>query len=708
MNRAENRRQRQHAKKSQRKVSAKGRPTENPLDIQQSLDLALRHHGAGELSEAESLYRQILKADPDNPVALHLLGVTAHQMGNADMAVELITKALALKPDFAEARSNLGNLLREAGQREDAVASFRKALALKPDFADAHNNLGLALQNLGRLEDAVASFRKALALKPDYAYAHNNLGLALQDLGRPEDALASYREALALKPDYAEAHNNLGNALKDQGMLEDAVASFRKAISVKPDLAEAHNNLGNALKDQGTLEDAVASFRKALALKPDYPEAHSNLLFTFKYMANPSSPEIKVEAEKFGERASAKANPFCNWKVQRSAEKRLRVGLVSGDLRNHVVGRFLESLLGNIDKSRMEFIAYSNSPLEDPMTARLKPHFARWHRAAGLGDDHLSGLIHEEAIDILIDLSNHSAHNRLPMFAFKPAPVQATWLGLFATTGVPGMDYIIADPHIAPPHEADHFTEEIWPLAETWLSVTPPEVSIEPAGLPALDNGYVSFGCFNNLAKMNDTVVALWARILREVPDSRLFLKAVNGDLARRNTLSRFSAHGIGPERLVMEEKSPPLEYYAAYNRVDISLDTFPYNGGMTSLDSLWMAVPVLTRRSERVGSHLGESIAVNAGLADWIAQDDEDYVAKAVALTSDFSQLAKLRNGLRKQVLASPLYDVARFARHFEDALRGMWRKACDALPEAPDQPGSPEAPVLNTSSGGSDFGPA
>ena len=576
-------------KNSRRLELASGQPTEHSLGNQQALNLALQHHGAGDLSKAEGIYQQILKVDPNQPVALHLLGMIAHQMSKNDIAVELITKALAIKPDFPV----------------------------------AHNNLGNVFQNVGRLEDAAASYHKALAIDPDYAEAHNNLGLVFQTLGRLED--------------------------------EDAVAVLL-----------------------GRLED------KALAIKPNYAVAHNNLLFAFKLMAKKSSSEIKVEAEKFGQLVRARANPFKNWNTLRSPEKRLRVGIVSGDLRNHVVARFLESVLENFDKSRLEFVAYSNFPKEDKVTARLKPHFARWNMVVGLSDDRLASLIHEHAIDILIDLSGHSVHNRLPMFAFKPAPVQATWLGLFATTGVPGMDYIISDPHIAPPHEADHFTEEIWPLAETWFCATPPEVSIKPASLPAMENGYVTFGCFNNLAKMNDMVVELWAKVLHEVPGSRLFLKTVNDGLARGNTLARFATHGIGPEQLVLEGKSPPFEYYAAYNRIDIALDTFPYNGGMTTLDSLWMAVPVLTRRGERVASHLGESIAFNAGLADWIAHDDEDYVAKAVAYSSDLDQLAKLRNGLRKQVLASPLYDATRFARYFEEALRGMWHKACGDITES------------------------
>jgi protein O-GlcNAc transferase len=646
MNRAEKRRQQKSAKKAAK--SAKSVQSANPsldqqtLTIPQAIDFAMQHHTSGRLPQAESIYQQILQADPSQPVALHLLGVIAHQVGKNDIAVDLITKALAIKPDFAEALSNLG----------------------------------LALEYLNKLDEAVANYNKALAIKPNFAEAHYNLGNALKDLGKLDEAVASYNKALAIKPNFAEAHYNLGNALKDLGKLDEAVASHNKALTIKPNFAEAHYNLGNVLRELGRQEEAVASYHKCLAIRPDDFSAYSNLLCAFKFMAKKPSSEIKVEAEKFGEIARAKADPFSNWNVLSSPEKQLRVGIVSGDLRNHVVARLLMSVLENIDKSRVKFVAYSNSPVDDQMTARLKLHFARWCMVEMLSDDRLAGLIHDDAIDILIDLSGHSALNRLPMFAYKPAPVQATWLGLFATTGVPGMDYIISDTHIAPNHEAEFFTEELWCLAESWFCAAPPAIEIAPASLPALDNGYVTFGCFNNPAKINDAVVALWARILLELTSSRLFLKTVKNDSEKRNISARFAAHGIDPERLILEGMSPHEEYFAAYNRVDITLDPFPYAGGMTSLDSLWMAVPVLTRRGERVGSHLGESIAHNAGLAEWIAEDDESYVAKAVAHSSDLRQLAELRAGLRQQVLATSLFDGLRFAGHFENALRGMWRK--------------------------------
>lgn len=566
------------------------------------------------------------------------------------------------------------------GRLEQAERLYRKILKADPNNIDALHLTGAIALQKGNNEAAQTYLAKTIELKPDLALAHSNLGNALTNLGRLDEAVASCRNAIALQPGLAGAHNNLGNALYNLGQLDEAAASYRKAIASKPDLALAHNNLSNTLFGLGRLDEAIASCRNAIELKSDYAAAHSNLIYGLKLKAEPSSSEIKVEADKFGDIVRSRAKPFVNWNVRRDPAKRLRVGMVSADFKDHVISRFLGSFLGHIDQSRVELAAYSASVTEDDITERLKSHFALWRKVVGLDDRSLAGMVHDDAVDILIDLSSHTGGNRLPMFAYKPAPVQATWLGLFVTSGVPGMDYIITDPYLVPGDEAQYFSEEVWPLAESWFCLSTPDVAVEPEPLPALVNGTITFGCFNNLAKMTDVVVELWARVLLAVPGSRLFLKTrqLGDDLVRRNTLARFAAQGIGSDQLVLEGSSPYAEYFAAYNRVDVSLDPFPYAGGTTSLDSLWMAVPVLTRRGERADSHLGESIAQAAGLADWIADDDDDYVKKAADLTSDLQRLAELRAGLRERVLASSLYDGARFARHFEDALRGMWQRAC------------------------------
>ena len=514
--------------------------------------------------------------------------------------------------------------------------------------------------------------------------AHNNMSAVLRLLGRLEEAEFSSRRALSFNPDYAEAHSNLGAALHDLGRLTEAEDSYLRALEIKPDFAMAHNNLGNSLKDLGRLLEAMACCRSALKIDPDFFMAHSNLLLNMNYQSEQPAALLLAEARRFGEQVAGKARCYTDWHNAVEPERCLRVGLVSADLRDHPVGYFIESILTALSSQasgRLELVVYSNHFITDAVTERIKAQCQEWYSVLGISDERLAQQIREDGIDILIDLSGHTAHNRLPMFAWKPAPVQVSWLGYFATTGVAAIDYLIADHWTVPEAEEAHFTEMIWRLPETRLCFTPPDVNIQVSPLPALGNGYVTFGCFNNLTKMNDEVVALWSRILSAVPESRLFLKAkqLSEAAVRQNVVSRFAAHGIAAARLILEGGSSRADYFAAYHRVDISLDPFPFPGGTTSVEGLWMGVPVLTLTGQRFLSRQGEGLLMNAGLPEWIAADTDDYVARAVLHTNDLPRLSALRSGLRQQVLDSPLFDAPRFARHFEAALRDMWVQWCN-----------------------------
>ena len=386
-----------------------------------------------------------------------------------------------------------------------------------------------------------------------------------------------------------------------------------------------------------------------------------------------------AEARQYGQMMTSKVvSRFTAWQCD-AAPKRLRVGMVSGDLRGHSVGHFLESLVAHVDPAQIELYAYPTLSEEDALTARIKPHFAAWKPLTGLNDQAAAQLIHADGVHILIDLSGHTAHNRLSVFAWKPAPVQLTWVGLPATTGLAEMDYILGDPIAIPVEDEGHFSEKVWRLPESYLCFTAPDKEVAVSPLPALTAGCVTFASFNNLTKMSEATVALWARVLQAVPGSRLFLKArqLQDATVLAATLQRFAAHGIGQERLLLESwAAQRTDHLTAYQRVDVALDPFPYRGVTTSVEALWMGVPVLTLHGDRFLSRTADSIAHNAGLADWIAVDETDYVAKAVAHTSDLPRLAALRAGLRQQVTASPLLDAPRFARHVEAALWGMWQK--------------------------------
>jgi len=569
-----------------------------------------------------------------------------------------------------------------AGRFAEAAAIYRQVLQTQPDHSDALHLLGLLAYHEGKLDAAMELIMSAISVVPTAIY-YGNLGNVLAGLGKSAAAGESFRQAIALQPDYVPAHNNLGNMLRTQGEFEAAVQSFRNAIAFKPDYAEAYNNLANALVDLGDLEGAIEYYRKTIAFRPDLAEPHSNLLFILNYHDATSPQEYLAEAIRFGDQVTLGSKPFSQWDVDRQergtlSTRALRIGFVSGDLKTHPVGFFLESILAHLDSRRVEIIAYTTRRDEDALTARIKPHFAAWHSLAGLSDEAAARKIHADRIDILVDLAGHTNFNRLPVFAWKPAPLQVSWLGYFATTGLRAIDYVLADRHVLPPEEEAQFVERPWCLPDSYLCFTPPAEGVAVGALPMLAEGLVTFGCFNHLMKMNDTVVAVWARVLHEVPGSRLFLKAeqLNDAFARRTTIDRFAALGIDAGRLILEGRSPRTEYLEAYNRVDIALSPFPYPGGTVSVEGLWMGVPVLCRRGDRFLSHLCESLLHSADLSDWIAADNDDYVAKAVAFAKDRCRLGGLRASLRARLMKSPLCDAPRFAENLTSAFINMWRR--------------------------------
>ena len=575
----------------------------------------------------------------------------------------------------AEAHCNLGTVFEELGQLDNAEASYRKALEIKPELAEAHSNLGNVLRGLGRFDEALASYHRALEIKPDYAEAHYNLGNALRSLGQLNEAVASYVRALEIKADFAEAHYNLGNTLHDLGQLDDAVEFFQRALAIKPTYAEAYCNLGTALEEFGQLDQAAASYRHALEIKPDFTVAYSNLLFVLNYQASNVPAHYLEDARRYGQIVAQKAGT--RFAHARSAmwPERLRVGLVSGDLLKHPVGYFLEGFLTYIDPARIELIAYSTNKNEDELTARIRPCFSAWKPIFDKNDEDAARLIHADGLHILLDISGHTRHNRLPVFAWKPAPVQVSWLGYFATTGMAEMDYLLADKVSVPEDQRAQFTESIWYLPDTRLCFTAPEFSLPVTPLPALANGLITFGCFQNLSKVNDEVLATWGEILAALLGARLRIQCrqLSEQTQAEHLAQRLQSHGIDLARVELHGAVSRVEYLAAHAEVDMILDTFPYPGGTTTCEALWMGVPTLTLAGDRLLARQGASLLTAAGLAEWVAETKEDYLIKAIVLSGDLSKLAALRADLRKRVLASPLFDTPRFAKNFEHALWEM-----------------------------------
>ena len=743
--------------------------------------IAIQHHHAGHLQAAESIYRQILQAEPCHADAMHLLGVIALQVGNRARAAELIGRTIDIKASVASFHNNLGEAYRALGRVAEAVACYRRALELKPDFAEAHNDLGVALKGLGQRDEAIACYRRAAQLQPGFAEAHYNLANALKDHGELDQALACYRRALELKPDYAEAHYNLGNALKSQGKLDqattcyhralqlkpgylaaynnlgaalyaqgkldEAIACFHRALKLKPDFAEAYDNLGNALKDQRKLDEAIACFRRALELKPDdaevysnlglalgdlgkldealacyrravelkpdmteahvnlgntlmqqanhdealacyhralelkpdYVETHSNLLLGLHYCPGVTPAALaEAHAEYDRQHAAPLRNALPKRDTMSDPAGRLRLGFVSADLRRHPVGYFLVRVLENLDHQQYPTFCYSDGMLKDDLTQRLHVAVTQWRDVLGLSDQRLAVQIREDRIDVLFDLAGHTARNRLLVFARKPAPIQVTWAGYVGTTGLAAMDYLLADRYEVPPGAERHYRERVLRMPDDYICYDPPVYAPAVASLPALARGEVTLGCFNNPAKISSQVIEVWAKILRRQPQARLLLKFKGGNdrgLVRRFA-ETFAAQAIDPGRLELLGQSSHVELLAEYNHIDLALDPFPYSGGLTTLEALWMGVPVITCPGETFASRHSLSHLSSVGLTDLIARDLDEYVELAVSLSGDLPRLAALRAGLRQRMAASPLCDGKRFAANFASLLQEVWNQ--------------------------------
>ncbi len=609
--------------------------------------------------------------------------ILCHQaQRNLQATQEILQKAVVQFPSGGEFHLMLGNLYKQLNQPDLALASYSRAAALMPARAEAHGNLALLLQKQGNYRAAEASYRQLVKLEPARYEAHYNLGNVLNQLGKPEEALSAYQNALRINPDYAVAYHNQGNVLRDLGRIPEAEASFRKAIaSQSGSFAGAYVGLGDILRETGRMKEALESYRAAIKTDPAYLDAHCSLLFNLSFGGLCTSDEYKAEVDAYGAKLAAQVTPYTHWNTRADVDRPLRVGLVSGDFGSHPVGYFLENVLRHISPAKIDLVAYSSKERQDELAKRLKQYFSTWRDIEAVSNQLASGLVHDDGIDILIDLAGHTAMNRLPMFAWKPAPVQLSWLGYFGSTGVPGMDYVLADNISVPDQHAEYFTEKVWYLPETRLCFTPPVLAKEAGNaappLAAEKNGFITFGCFQNANKINDFTLALWARVFQMIPDARLRFQCrqFESASARMEMLSRLSQHGIDAARVDLHGPSSREAYLAAHSEVDIILDTYPYAGGTTTCEALWMGVPTMTLAGHTMSSRQGASLLGYAGLNAWIAHDEDNYVKLAVGHAGDISGLSRLRSGLRNQLAESSLFDGARFASNLESELQKMWQ---------------------------------
>jgi protein O-GlcNAc transferase len=649
------------------------------MTFREKLNSAVAHHRAGRLTEAERIYRQVLSQRPDQAEVLHLLGILSAQVGKSGEGIELIRRAISNGAPNAVYYNDLANVLKADGQIDQAIAAYRQAIRLNPDLAEVHANLGIALEAQGQLDDAIASFRQAIRLKPDYAEAHICLGSALNDKGQYVEAITSHRQAIRLKPDLAEAHKNLGDSCKSIWGLDEAIACYRKAISIKPDYADAYLNLGNAIKDTGRLDEAIATYRKVIQLTPDFAAAHSNLVYTFPFHPDYDAGMIYEENRRWNQQH---AKPLKSL-IPRHAnpndpDRRLRIGYISPDFGVHCQSFFTIPLFSNHDRKTFEIFCYSDVLWPDAVTERIRGLVDAWRPVSRTTDAEVARQIREDQIDILVDLTLHMAKNRMLLFARKPAPVQVTWLGYPGTTGLSTMDYRLTDPYLDPPGSDDHFySETSVRLPDTFWCYDPLDTALAVNGLPAQSRGFITFGSLNNFCKVTEQVPRLWAQVLKAVDRSRLMILCPEGS-HRQPLLDLLQREGIHPDRIELVAPRPRAEYLELYHRIDLGLDTLPYNGHTTSLDSIWMGVPVITLVGRTAVGRAGMSQSTNLGLTELIAQTPQEYVEIAAGVARDLPRLAELRRTLRSRMQASPLMDAPRFARNIEAAYRRMWRNWC------------------------------
>lgn len=638
---------------------------------------AVGHMQAGRKDEAARICRKILTGDPRHAESLHMLGVIALEAGDHAAAIEHLEKAVAIDGAKPAYRNNLGGALTLAGRWADAVTQYRKALELQPAQAVSHHNLADVLMHLGQVEAAADAYRKALTLKPDRWQSAHKLGLALSRQGQWRDAATALRSALALRPEAPEILNNLGIALKELNQTDEAIACYRRALEIRPDDANALRNLGNVLYGLDRFDEAIGCYQTSLELAPD-ATASATLLTWLHYSSAHTDADILKVARLYAAQVETQ-DRIVHFGNVPDPQRRLRIGYVSPDFRTHPVGFFLEAVLKAHAPEQVEIFCYSNEVFEDELTARLKTSADHWANITAMSDPDAAALIARDGIDILVDLTGHNDGNRLALFGARAAPVQVAWLGFYGTTGLCQMDYILADGIIIPPGEEPSFSENVWRLPGCYLCYSPPRHELKLGPGPAAANGFVTFGSFNKRAKLTAETIAAWAQILKRVEGSRLLLKDYRFADAdcRARLLAMFEAQGIAQERITLEGHSPPEQALAAYNRMDIALDPFPFGGCTTTADTLWMGVPLVTLAGTRWTGRMSQSILTSLGLQDWIASDAENYIEIACELARTLPQTGA-RAHLRQTMAQSGFCDGQTFTRKLEAALRGMWQAWC------------------------------
>nr|CAD1838623.1 unnamed protein product [Ananas comosus var. bracteatus] len=681
---------------------------------------------AGNTEEGIQKYCEALKIDSHYAPAYYNLGVVYSEMMQYDLALSCYEKAALERPLYAEAYCNMGVIYKNRGDLEAAIACYERCLTVSPNFEIAKNNMAIALTDLGtkvklegdinqgvayykkalfynwhyadamynlgvaygemlKFEMAIVFYELALHFNPHCAEACNNLGVIYKDRDNLDKAVECYQMALSIKPNFSQSLNNLGVVYTVQGKMDAAASMIEKAIAANPTYAEAYNNLGVLYRDAGNITLAIEAYEKCLQIDPDSRNAGQNRLLAMNYIDEGSDDKLFEAHREWGRRFMKLYPRFTSWDNEKDMDRPLVVGYISPDYFTHSVSYFIEAPLSHHDYSNYKVVVYSAVVKADAKTLKFKDRVLKkgglWRDIYGVDEKKVASMVREDKVDILVELTGHTANNKLGTMACRPAPIQVTWIGYPNTTGLPTIDYRITDSFADPPNAKQKHIEELVRLPECFLCYTPSPEAGQVCPTPALSNGFITFGSFNNLAKITPKVLQVWARILCAVPNSRLVVKCKPFccDSVRQRFLTILEQLGLEPLRVDLL----PLillnhDHMQAYSLMDISLDTFPYAGTTTTCESLFMGVPCVTMAGSVHAHNVGVSLLTKVGLGRLIAKTEDEYVRLAVQLASNVSALQDLRLTLRDLMLRSPVCDGTKFVRGLESTYRNMWHRYC------------------------------
>ncbi len=667
------------------KVAASSIPEESPERGDALNLLAVVAQDEGHQLDAERYVRAALELSPKNPIYLNTLGNGLLSQGRSDEAVVAFSEAHDAAPDQADILFNLANAQKQESLLEDAIDSYYRVLALRPGYSGAYNNLALILKATGDVESAAAILIEAVAYAPKSADLRFNLGNTLHAAGRLSAAESAYRKTIEINPDHAEAHANLGVVLSEGGLKKDAEACFRKALNINPDLAPAYVGLAD-LVDDGSL-DAVSHRRTILAMKPDLAAIRSSLLMCMHYAPDATREELFKEHKLFGSMHGGQFLPAFKSDHDFSPNRKLRIGVVSGDFRFHAMLFFALPVFEARDPDSWELYCYSTTAKPDGYSKAFRTTADKWRDVRYLGAEDLAHLIVSDGVDILIDLSGHAPHNRLLTFALRPAPLQIAWGDYVDTRGLAEIDVLFGDDTHTPASEDQYYVERVVRFAPDYICYRPPGYAPPVSNPPCVKNSCITFGSFSEVTKIGPTSVSNWAAVLRAVPDSRFLLNGhLLADGARQGKMiSMFMEEGIGTDRLVFETGGPHEQFLAQYAAVDVVLDTAPYSGGLTTCEALLMGVPVLTLPGDRFCGRHAAAHLVHGGYPEGVSSSLDDFISKAVAFSENVGSLANLRKSLRQNLMTSRLCDIPSFAQAFYGALRVEWEARCSEQADKP-----------------------